>query len=390
MGLFSRFKRSKKQDTKEEKVLIEEENLYKEAEIVPQKVMSVTNIAECCEQMLEANRQIAQMKQEYEVVTSSLTDIQRIDLMPEEEHLVLEREAKDIVIFTNEQKKYKIGDTKITASQRNMVERQENFIAKELKDMRKSEEYNGIIKSDLHHLEGEKGALLFEKSEIIQKQRFLKKMAVTMVFLAVSLIILIGVFSYAFNQDMAIPYILTIILSAVSGIYIFTEANKNRRQMQIAERKLHRAITLLNKTKIKYINNRSLLEYSYDKYEVSTSAELEYIWKQYLIVREREKKYQLNTDKLNEAKAGLTALLEMFNLYDAKLWTHQAEAIIDKKEMVEVRHHLNVRRQKLRDNLDYNSKNYTVNQKLIIEFMEENKNMRDEIMDILRNYGVEL
>ena len=40
---------------------------------------------------------------------------------------------------------------------------------------------------------------------------------------------------------------------------------------------------------------------------------------------------------------------------DREIWFSQAKALIDPSEMVEVRHGLNVRRQRLREQLDYNT-----------------------------------
>ncbi|MEG1991760.1 MAG: hypothetical protein RR056_00115, partial [Acetivibrio sp.] len=117
---------------------------------------------------------------------------------------------------------------------------------------------------------------------------------------------------------------------------------------------------------------------------------LEYIWKQFLIARENEKKYELNTEKLKEAKDLLLCELKKYQISDGEIWLYQAEAINDKREMVEVRHRLNIRRQKLRDNLDYNNKTYAQNKKEIQEFVDENKKMRDEVMDTLRNYDLNL
>jgi hypothetical protein len=48
--------------------------------------------------------------------------------------------------------------------------------------------------------------------------------------------------------------------------------------------------------------------------------------------------------------------LKKYAIFDAEVWTYQPEALLDSKEMVEVRHRLNVRRQKLRDQMDYNNK----------------------------------
>ncbi|MEG2440125.1 MAG: hypothetical protein RSB37_01315 [Acetivibrio sp.] len=388
MGLFKRF--SKKSVKKMGTPLQKEEVLKTVQEVQPQKAVSITNVVDCCEQMVEIKRQIEEMKGEYHIVSSYLTDIQKIDMIPSDEREVIEKAAENITLYTKEREKYKGKDEKITSQQRSMLEKQGKEIAEELKTMRGNESYNGIIKGDLYHLEGEKGALLFEQEELIEKQAFLKKTVTTMAVLVISVFALMMVLSLAFEESMAIPFLLTIVLAAIIGFYIFIQANQNRQDMQLVGRKLHKAIRLLNKVKIKYVNNMSLLEYAYEKFDVSSSTELEYIWKQFLIARENEKKYELNTEKLKEAKDLLLCELKKYQISDGEIWLYQAEAINDKREMVEVRHRLNIRRQKLRDNLDYNNKTYAQNKKEIQEFVDENKKMRDEVMDTLRNYDLNL
>ena len=47
--------------------------------------------------------------------------------------------------------------------------------------------------------------------------------------------------------------------------------------------------------------------------------------------------------------------LERLGVKDREIWFGQAKALVEPKEMVEVRHDLNLRRSKLREQLDYNT-----------------------------------
>ena len=47
-------------------------------------------------------------------------------------------------------------------------------------------------------------------------------------------------------------------------------------------------------------------------------------------------------------------MLHIHQLYDSKVWINHANALYDKKEMVEVKHNLLIRRQKLRTRMEYN------------------------------------
>lgn len=366
-----------------------------ETEAVPDAIIvpaefHISSITDCCEQMQEAKRQIDDVKTEYEAVTSYLTDIQNIEGIPAEDRAVLETAARNILILNKEREKYKNSEVKLTKEQISTMERHEATVPREVRLMKENEEYSMVIKNDLRQLNGERGRLQYERQELYTRQRYLKKISIVITVLVASLLTLITALSYAFEKDMAVPYILSIAMGALGAFYIFMEAGKNRREMELNGRKLNRAIGLLNKVKIKYVNNTSLLEYSYDKFCVNSWEELEYVWKQYVILKENEQKYRMNMEKLRQEEALLVQELERFHIRDTDVWKHQAEAILDKREMVEVRHRLNVRRQKLRERLDYNTKLYNQNRSQIQKSMAEKPQYRDEIVSITHQYGITL
>ena len=62
--------------------------------------------------------------------------------------------------------------------------------------------------------------------------------------------------------------------------------------------------------------------------------------------------YQRTNDELDYFNDKLIRQLKKYQFYDARIWIHQAKALLDKKEMVEVKHELLVRRKKLRDGME--------------------------------------
>ena len=71
----------------------------------------------------------------------------------------------------------------------------------------------------------------------------------------------------------------------------------------------------------------------------------------------------------------LVRLLKRYRLYDASVWVNQSSALVEKKEMVEVKHNLVVRRQKLRSRIEYSAQ-------CIREY-------RQEIERMLKKYKIE-
>ena len=78
-------------------------------------------------------------------------------------------------------------------------------------------------------------------------------------------------------------------------------------------------------------------------------------------------------------------LLHRYRLYDTKIWIHQAQAILDKKEMVEVKHELLVRRQKLRSTMEGQIANIQKAKSDILKIVRERPGDDVEIKSILKS-----
>ncbi len=396
MGLFSFFKKATKDSIISSDLNIKEVLDSNNVEIEKKKVPIESKeerknfMKENCDQIMEATKQIEEAKVEYQAVTSYLTDMQKIDMIPVEERESLDDAARKIITFTRERAKYHNSDIKITDAQFKNIERFETVIPDEINRIREEEIYNSAIKNDMRHLEGERGALLYEQEEIVAKQKYLKGLAIITCILVAALLLLFLAISYVFEIDTMIPYIMTITMAALSAFYIFYESRRNNYNIVIVDRKLNRAISLLNKVKIKCVNNTNSLDYAYNKYSVNSAMELEYLWNQYIKAKEEEKRYRKNTEMLNLYNETLVKELKRFKIADPDIWVYQSVAIIDKKEMVEIRHRLNVRRQKLRDRIDYNNKLKETSLSEMKEIIAHKPELKSEVIQMLRTYHIDI
>lgn len=395
MNLFGRIRRRKADPAEQTGQSVGMEEIpaarQEEAEAMPEDKEDRTGyLKENCEQVIEAVRQIEEAKIEYQAVTSYLADMQKIDMAGADERQVMEDAARRIITLTRERSRYQSREVKITDRQQRSMEKYEPDMVKAIKQMRDNESYSLSVKNDLRHLEGEKGSLKHQKKEIIEKQKYLKKLSVITFVLVGILFLLFIAISYVFKTNMTIPFVLTIIMAAASAFYIFHESGKNHIDIQLVEKKLNKAISLLNKVKIKYVNNTNALDYSYEKYGVHSSAQLQYLWEQYLKAKEAESKYRQNTDMLNRYNEILIEEMRKLKTADPEIWIYQAAAILDQREMVEIRHRLNVRRQKLRERIEYNTRLKEDSVNRMQEAMEEAPGIREEVIELLKQYNITL
>ena len=113
-------------------------------------------------------------------------------------------------------------------------------------------------------------------------------------------------------------------------------------------------ILLQNKVKIRYINNTNLLEYLRLKYEVERADELNDLWNRYVKEKEEREALELAEDDLAFYNKEMLRTLYHYQLQIPDIWPGQALALVDNREMVEIRHGLIQQRQSLRKRMEYN------------------------------------
>ena len=329
---------------------------------IERKKINYKNRKECldyaqeqCELMAMAQKQLTESKVEYGAVSEYLTDIQKIDQIPEESRKKINESARRIMNLSNERERFQKRDSKITDQQYKHFEQYEDTIPNEIKKMQQNEEYQQLIKEDLKNLEGEKAVLLYEKQSLDQKKSYIQCIAIIAGVLLGILFLMFGVLQSKLEMSLTTPMLLTVLVGIVAVFFIFVESNKTNAAIRLNERKLNKAVGLMNKVKIKYVNNRTNLDYTYEKYHVNAAQEFAYMWGQYLKLKEEMRRYQENTELLEYYRKALITVLEDYGIVDAGVWPYQPMALVDQREMVEVCHRLNERRQKLRTQIDYNN-----------------------------------
>ena len=172
--------------------------------------------------------------------------------------------------------------------------------------------------------------------------------------------------------------------------YFYFSNRKNQYDLKLAELKMNRAIQLLNKVKIKYVNCTNLLDYLYEKFHVNNAQELHYHWQEYMRIVEEERRFKKTAESIDFYTEEIIRELKKNGVSDAAVWGYQIEALVDPKEMVEVRHRLNVRRQKLRQRIDYNNNQEEMARKSLRAFRERHVAYDSETLLVLAKNEVEL
>ena len=390
MAFFSFLKKKKDIENSEFKQITVEEALKQyvavEEEVQNQDILMQAE--EACKQVLEVEQQIIESKNEYNTVTSHLSDIQRIEMISREERNELNEAARKIINLSQERLNYKKNKHAITEEQYHYLEQFEEELPRELETLKEKERHQNLIKSDLKQLEGEKGVYNYQKETAIEKLDFLKRLAVLTSILAFIVFVILIVLGSSLKKDMTVPFFITGVMSIFMIVYVLVESKRNLYRLRMAEKKLNKVVALTNKIKIKYVNSTNVLEYTYEKYRVHSYQELQFLWTEFVRAKDEIEMYKKNTDLLDRYNEALLWELQNNGIVDAKVWLYQPEALVDKKEMVEVRHRLNKRRQKLREQIEYNNNQSDICKNTLLSLKKNYPHYQAAIDDLTHMYHI--
>lgn len=344
-------------------------------------------VKNCLEKMADATRELENLNFEYDMVTSYLKDMEEIEALPPEESEQLKDCAKRVALLQDSKADFMGRPRRMTDEQFRQMERVADEVQEGYDKLTEAENYQNLIKQDLSRLDGERHAYLYRKNElmgVIADTRGMALICVTALGLCIVLLLLLQFF---LEMDTKLGYLLTAAVAAFAITAVYVKHVDAKRELRRVENGINRLILLQNKVKIRYVNNTNLLDYLYLKYNVSSAKELDEMWQNYLLEKDEREKYRKAELDLDYNQQELLQILKRYQIKDPAIWLHQTEAILDHKEMVEIRHNLIIRRQSLRRRMDYNKDVVAgSSQKEIKELVEKYPQYAKEIMATVDEY----
>ena len=339
----------------------------------------------CLEQIAEASREVENLQHEYQVVTSHLKDIEEIEALPENESRLLMECAKRIDTLERQQSGYKERKNRMTDEKFYQMECKE--VQEAYEKLEKAEEYQNLIKRDLRRLDSERQAYGFRKIELRHLMKDTRSMTIVCATAVIFCLLLLLILQYAFSFDVKIGYLAAGGIGALAITAIFLKYNDAVRELSQVESGISRLIRLQNTVKIRYVNNTHLLDYLYMKYNVKSAQELGRDYKQYLEEKDERHNYKRAEIELDSTQQELLHILRRYQVKDPMIWLYQTQALLDKKEMIEIRHNLIIRRQSLRRRMDYNKEVIAGKAKAEVKDLVENyPKYAKEILGIVAEY----
>ena len=346
-------------------------------------------VSDFCEQLVDLTYQEEDLKREYQLVTAYLVDIQKIEELPQELAAEIQDTARKIELVEKSRNTYVQSENLLPMEQFNRMQRLEDEVQDTVVKLTNMEMRDSMLKSDMGHLEGEKEDLKYmreEFSEDIMRTRGIVSTVLILFLLAVGVLLSIALYS---KLDVMLPSLVIGLVAVISFVVAYVHYVDVKNEIKVTDAKLKRAISLLNKVKVKYINNTNTRDYIYEKYGVNSGKELEYNWELYnKMVQDARRYSQANTDYRVYCDE-LVEQLTRIGVKDPLVWPKQTQALIDHREMVEIKHSLNTRRKKLRDQLASCDKMRENARIALHASAEGNPEIKAYIREILGSYKID-
>ncbi len=344
-------------------------------------------VENCLQQMAEASKDMDSLQFEYRVVTSHLRDMEEIDAFPPEQRMEINRLAERILDSEEKQKNFNKRKSRMSDAEFEKMERLSADLQRGADTLKEAEDYQKKVKNDLRRLDGERKANEYRRNEI---ETSVENMQKAMMVIAVALgviTLLLAIVSIALKLNVIYAYMLEIIIAALAFMWLNQKIHEYRREKKVVLNTTARLIQIQNTVKIRYVNNRNLIDYECLKFGVNNSKELFALYNKYIQEKEERARFAEANKQLDTYQKALVAALRKYRIKDPEIWVHQALALVDHNEEVEIRHALVVQRQQLRKQMDYNRDVVAGNAKNEIEdLVAQYPVYRKEIMEMLDKY----
>ncbi|MCM1056630.1 MAG: hypothetical protein NC517_03360 [Firmicutes bacterium] len=343
-------------------------------------------ITNCLEQMAEASKEIDLLTGEYGLVTSYLTDMEEIEALPEQEREGLNKVARQLLAQEQECERYRGKENRMDDNEYYQMRKQENEVQEGIGKLKECENYGELVRQDLKRLDRERNAFEYRRGELEILMNNFRGMAVIFLTAFVICMVLLIILQFAFEMDTTAGYLLAAGAVVVAEAVLVVRYTDSEKELGRVERAVNKLIQLQNKVKIRYVNNRNLQQYLRIKYDTESAAALEKLWNQYLQEKEERKEFAEAEAKTEYYQKQMVDRLKNYRVGTPDRWVGHPEALLDPREMVEMRHELIVRRQALRKQMEYNTGVAETARKEIMDIVNKYPAYAEEILAMVDKY----
>lgn len=339
-----------------------------------------------CQLMTESSGYVEKIKDEYRALGRQMSDIAAIESSSDDVRNKLRTTAAKMIQLKEKRRNLRNEKSKLTSSQYDTMEKYADDFPKALSNLQNDEKYCSAVKHDMQMLEAEKKSLKEDIDNYGMRRTNIRNISI------ISLLAIIAVFIIFFasgqldSENGMILFMVVLLMTAVYVFLIFISQRNTVYRTRLAEKKLDRAVTLLNKTKIKYVNIANSVDYQHQKFHVRNSYELGKIYEIYLDEKKKTEKYRNSETELGEATYELEELLSGLGLFDTDFWNTRLDVLSDDKAMKALKKNLKLSRVKLMDQIEYNRTRIEDAKNNVMTYVKNHPEQADRAMAVVDSY----
>ena len=323
-GSFSQYDQS-------EYAKLETKNIVKELNL-SDAAQAKKYVVDLCKQMIQASKDIEDSKSEYQLVTNYLTDIQILEDLTDAERKPILECATQVAKLEKQRTDFLKTKRRLTDTQFAQMQEEEENLPGVIRRLKANEADLDAIKRNMAYLEGKKLEWSMQRSDSAKVQKVTRTAACYLLAVFITLFAFVGILSWYLNRDLQLVFTIMGFAAVGAGAFILIRYQDSTREIRQADVNRNQAITLENRVKIRYVNTKNAVDFICEKYHVRNAKELEFLYGQNLL-----------------------QYLTRLRMYDTRVWLTHANALVDSREMVELKHELLTRRQKLRARMEYSA-----------------------------------
>lgn len=340
----------------------------------------------CLEQIASAERELRHLEYEYNMVTSHLTDIEELERTPKKLRLGIEEAAEKLDELKDVKERYTGRESRISDKDFAWMEKVEADVQEGIRKLRETEDYHKLVKSDLKRLSGELHAFEYRWEELDQAIRNAKGLVLICFIASLAAVVVLFVLQMALSINVTLGCVLAVFIAAAVIVKLFLGYDEAKREIVRVEKDINRLIVLQNTVKIRYVNNKNLLDYLCMKFHVKKAAELEALWAAYESEKEERAELERASNDYVYYQKEYLRLLRGARIRDVSVWLHQVGAVLHEQEMMELRQGLVGRRKELRERMDRGKQLATEAQAEVMDLSSKYPRYKEEILGLISEY----
>lgn len=362
---------------------LETENIVKELKR-SDTVQTKTYVVDLCKQMVQASKEIDDIRSEYQLVTNYLTDIQILEDLSDDERKPIVECATHVAKLEKQRTDFLKTERRLTDTQYAQMQEEEDNLPGIIRRLQTNEKDMDVLRRNLAILEGKKLEWTMQRSESERMQKITRTAACYLFAVIVTLFAFVAILSWYFQKDLQLVLTILGFVAVAAAVVILVRYQDASRTIRQTEVNRNHAITLENRVKIRYVNTKNAVDFTCEKYHVHNARELDELYGKYQEEAREKETFRKTSEDLEYYTKAFLQYLTRLRMYDTRVWLTHANALIDSREMVELKHELISRRQKLRSRAEYNRNSIRQMKAEVLKNMDKVGNNAYQVEQIIR------